>query len=163
MQSLSKLIPCIALLWSLTAHFYRSFHSLSVVKCNMTAISQFFILSPRGDCIISKDYRGDETHSMHEDFFRQVLCHSLIHIWKYGNVDVFPEWRPCLTSCCSKWYRWSFGTREMPLQSSIWMELIIFSSGRIVYWLHAPRGKTMCFITSLLTWTIWLYLHYRLL
>lgn len=35
-------------------------------------ISQFFILSPRGDSIISKDFRGDASPSVHEIFFRSV-------------------------------------------------------------------------------------------
>ena len=41
-------------------------------------ISQFFILSPRGDCIISKDFRGDEHPTMHEDFFRKVHYKSYV-------------------------------------------------------------------------------------
>ena len=36
------------------------------------SISQFFILSPRGDVIISKDYRGDSPAGLHETFFRKV-------------------------------------------------------------------------------------------
>jgi AP-4 complex subunit mu-1 len=42
-------------------------------------IAQFFILSPRGDCIISKDFRGDEHPTMHEDFFHKVRirCRNL--------------------------------------------------------------------------------------
>mmetsp|Transcript_12957 Transcript_12957/g.19510 ORF Transcript_12957/g.19510 Transcript_12957/m.19510 type:complete len:439 (+) Transcript_12957:75-1391(+) len=43
-------------------------------------ISQFFILSPRGDCIISKDFRGDEHPTMHEDFFRKVK------FWERGDA-----------------------------------------------------------------------------
>jgi AP-4 complex subunit mu-1 len=39
------------------------------------AISQFFILSPRGDTIINKDFRGDMHPTMHEDFFRKVSLH----------------------------------------------------------------------------------------
>ena len=37
-------------------------------------ISQFFILSPRGDFIINKDFRGDAIPNcnMHEIFFRKV-------------------------------------------------------------------------------------------
>mmetsp|Transcript_16203 Transcript_16203/g.23629 ORF Transcript_16203/g.23629 Transcript_16203/m.23629 type:complete len:441 (-) Transcript_16203:145-1467(-) len=35
-------------------------------------ISQIFILSPRGDTIINKDYRGDALPNMHEMFFRKV-------------------------------------------------------------------------------------------
>ena len=35
-------------------------------------IHQFFILSPRGDTIINKDYRGDASPSLHETFFRKV-------------------------------------------------------------------------------------------
>lgn len=43
-------------------------------------IAQFFILSPRGDCIISKDFRGDEHPTMHEDFFRKVK------FWEKGDA-----------------------------------------------------------------------------
>ena len=35
-------------------------------------IGQFFILSPRGDTIINKDFRGDGFRSMQEQFFRKV-------------------------------------------------------------------------------------------
>eukprot|EP01036_Dinobryon_divergens_P032368 gene32368-41938_t len=35
-------------------------------------IGQIFILSPRGDTIINKDYRGDALPNMHEVFFRKV-------------------------------------------------------------------------------------------
>eukprot|EP01033_Poteriospumella_lacustris_P014343 gene14343-10246_t len=35
-------------------------------------ISQFFILSPRGDTIIHKDFRGDGFPNMQEEFFRKV-------------------------------------------------------------------------------------------
>lgn len=41
-------------------------------------ISQFFILSPRGDTIINKDFRGDGFPNMQEEFFRKVFfsyCH----------------------------------------------------------------------------------------
>jgi AP-4 complex subunit mu-1 len=34
--------------------------------------SQFFILSPRGDTIITKDFRGDALPNLHEIFFRKV-------------------------------------------------------------------------------------------
>ena len=47
-------------------------------------ISQVFILSPRGDAIISKDFRGDIPESVHEDFFRQVrIRHELANIDSY--------------------------------------------------------------------------------
>jgi AP-4 complex subunit mu-1 len=36
------------------------------------AYHQFFILSPRGDTIIFKDFRGDAAPSLQEDFFRRV-------------------------------------------------------------------------------------------
>ena len=36
------------------------------------AISQFFILSPRGDTIISKDFRGDSPPQASESLFRRV-------------------------------------------------------------------------------------------
>lgn len=35
-------------------------------------IGQFFILSPRGDVIINKDFRGDAHANMHDTFFRKV-------------------------------------------------------------------------------------------
>ena len=44
------------------------------------AISQFFILSPRGDTIISKDFRGDSPSSAAEDFFRKVK------FWEQGDA-----------------------------------------------------------------------------
>jgi AP-4 complex subunit mu-1 len=36
------------------------------------SVSQFFILSPRGDTIIFKDFHGDATPTLQEDFFRKV-------------------------------------------------------------------------------------------
>lgn len=44
---------------------------------SIAPISQFFILSPRGDTIISKDYRGDSVPGTTDTFFRKVsllLC-----------------------------------------------------------------------------------------
>ena len=35
-------------------------------------ISQFFILSERGDTIITRDFRGDLSKTTHEIFFRQA-------------------------------------------------------------------------------------------
>lgn len=43
-------------------------------------ISQFFILSPRGDTIINKDFRGDAHPTMHEIFFRKV------NFWEKGDA-----------------------------------------------------------------------------
>lgn len=43
-------------------------------------IGQFFILSPRGDCIINKDYRGDAHPTMHDTFFRKVK------FWEKGEA-----------------------------------------------------------------------------
>ena len=36
------------------------------------SIHQFFILSPRGDSIITKDFRGDAPANMHDAFFHKV-------------------------------------------------------------------------------------------
>jgi hypothetical protein len=44
------------------------------------ALSQFFILSPRGDTIISKDFRGDSPAGAAEDFFRKVK------FWEHGDA-----------------------------------------------------------------------------
>ena len=35
-------------------------------------ISQFFIVSPRGDTLINKDYRGDVPRTTSETFWRKV-------------------------------------------------------------------------------------------
>lgn len=43
-------------------------------------ISQFFILSPRGDCIINKDFRGDGIPNLHDLFFRKVK------FWERGDA-----------------------------------------------------------------------------
>ncbi len=37
------------------------------------SISQFFVLSPRGDVIISKDFRNDAVVGYQESFFRKVI------------------------------------------------------------------------------------------
>lgn len=39
---------------------------------SIAPVSQFFILSPRGDTIISKDYRGDAVAGTTDTFFRKV-------------------------------------------------------------------------------------------
>lgn len=39
---------------------------------SIAPVSQFFILSPRGDTIISKDYRGDGVAGTTDIFFRKV-------------------------------------------------------------------------------------------
>lgn len=39
---------------------------------SIAPISQFFILSPRGDTIISKDYRGNVVAGTTDTFFRKV-------------------------------------------------------------------------------------------
>lgn len=46
----------------------------------MSAISQFYILSPRGDTIISRDYRGDVARGTPEIFFRKVK------FWEHGDA-----------------------------------------------------------------------------
>jgi hypothetical protein len=66
-------------------------------------IAQFFILSPRGDCIISKDFRGDEHPTMHEDFFRKVT-----------PLGVLFSFDGCVA-------RLNFGKRVMHLQCFILM------------------------------------------
>jgi AP-4 complex subunit mu-1 len=46
------------------------------------ALAQFFILSPRGDTIIFKDYDGNAPHALQEDFFRKFKF--------YGKSDCPP-------------------------------------------------------------------------
>jgi len=46
------------------------------MKTSPSSLSQFFILSPRGDTIISKDYRGDSPVGAAEAFFRRVTFWS---------------------------------------------------------------------------------------
>jgi AP-4 complex subunit mu-1 len=56
------------------------------LRNNIMAFNQFFILSPRGDTIIFRDYRGDAHPSLQEDFFRRVK------FWSKGDcVPVFQE------------------------------------------------------------------------
>lgn len=43
-------------------------------------LSQFFILSPRGDVIINKDFRGDSHPTLHDTFFRKVRYTLIIII-----------------------------------------------------------------------------------
>jgi len=43
-------------------------------------IGQFFVLSPRGDTIINKDFRGDAHPTLHEVFFRKVK------FWEKGDA-----------------------------------------------------------------------------
>ena len=43
------------------------------------SIHQFFILSPRGDSIITKDFRGDAPVNMHDAFFHKVK------FWEKGD------------------------------------------------------------------------------
>ena len=42
-------------------------------------ISQFLVLSPRGDTIIAKQYRGDVVRGISEIFFRKVTKPSHYH------------------------------------------------------------------------------------
>ncbi len=46
-----------------------------LVDCTM--IGQFFILSPRGDTIINKDFRGDAIPGQQDLFFRKVIIGHL--------------------------------------------------------------------------------------
>lgn len=48
--------------------------------CKPYMISQFFILSPRGDTIITKDYRGDAVVGIADIFFRRVK------FWEQGDA-----------------------------------------------------------------------------
>ncbi|CAM9625766.1 unnamed protein product, partial [Pylaiella littoralis] len=52
---------------------------------SIAPVSQFFILSPRGDTIISKDYRGDAVPGTTDTFFRKVK------FWEGGDPP------PCFT------------------------------------------------------------------
>lgn len=42
------------------------------IAMSIAPVSQFFILSPRGDTIISKDYRGDAVAGTTDIFFRKA-------------------------------------------------------------------------------------------
>ncbi len=44
----------------------------SPVYFTANMISQFFILTPRGDTIVSKDYRGDVARGTSDIFFRKL-------------------------------------------------------------------------------------------
>ena len=44
-------------------------------------LSQFFILSPRGDAVVSKDFRRDLSRRTHETFYR------LVRFWRDEDED----------------------------------------------------------------------------
>jgi len=52
--------------------FEHSNSAKSVPCTGKMVLSSLFILSPRGDAIISKDFRGDVPKSAIETFFRRV-------------------------------------------------------------------------------------------
>ncbi len=55
----------------------------------MSSISQLFVLSGRGDTIISKEFRGDIPKTTAETFFRKVK------FWKGEAPPVFVRSRVC--------------------------------------------------------------------
>ncbi|CAN0088228.1 unnamed protein product, partial [Hapterophycus canaliculatus] len=62
---------------------------------SIAPVSQFFILSPRGDTIISKDYRGDAVAGTTDTFFRKASGSSkhraYVKFWEGGDPP------PCFT------------------------------------------------------------------
>ena len=56
-------------------------------------ISQFFIMSPRGDTLIFKDYRGDVPRSTTDKFWREV---------KYAKGDAHPVFVSSTTASFSR-------------------------------------------------------------
>lgn len=53
-------------------------------------IGQFFILSPRGDTIINKDFRGDAIPGLQELFFRKVksMLNSISLLGIINNINI---------------------------------------------------------------------------
>lgn len=80
-------------------------------------IGQFFILSPRGDTIINKDFRGDGVPGMQELFFRQVK------FWEKGDAPpvfqiegityIFIRRNSLLLACTTKFNVSPSGTIEL--------------------------------------------------
>ena len=69
---------------------------------SIAPISQFFILSPRGDTIISKDYRGDAVAGTTDTFFRKVSSKTKSmsgRLWY--NISLSPEMRR--VPICALW------------------------------------------------------------
>ncbi len=50
-------------------------------------IGQFFILSPSGDTIINKDFRGDAMPNMQELFFHKVIYSEPLSISRKLTFD----------------------------------------------------------------------------
>lgn len=48
---------------------------------SIAPVSQFFILSPRGDTIISKDYRGDAVAGTTDTFFRKASAERVTYMY----------------------------------------------------------------------------------
>lgn len=80
-------------------------------------IGQFFILSPRGDTIINKDFRGDAHPNLHELFFRNVK------FWENGDAPpifqlegitfVFIRRNSLLMACTTRFNVSPSGTLEL--------------------------------------------------
>lgn len=80
-------------------------------------IGQFFILSPRGDTIINKDFRGDALPTMQEQFFRKVK------FWDKGDAPpvfqldgityIFIRRNSLLIACTTKFNVSPSGTLEL--------------------------------------------------
>ena len=52
-------------------------------------IGQFFILSPRGDTIINKDFRGDSDPNLQEIFFRKVSFFiSFLYLFSSSFLEI---------------------------------------------------------------------------
>lgn len=69
-------------------------------EMSIAPVSQFFILSPRGDTIISKDYRGDAVAGTTDIFFRKASGAYLLQYncrrrdqWGFGTTAVAPRVR----------------------------------------------------------------------
>lgn len=73
---------------------------------SIAPVSQFFILSPRGDTIISKDYRGDAVAGTTDTFFRKASRDTIfVRIFVGGEINILPEgcteWQQALLRCCT--------------------------------------------------------------
>ena len=95
-------------------------------------LSQFFILSPRGDAIISKDFRGDCSKDASDIFFRKVK------LWKGDAPPVFVR---ALVQCTTPAKPGTFIVLHAPLCTPLQEE-----DG--THFLHVKRGGLLFAVTT---------------
>ena len=84
-------------------------------------ISQFFVISPRGDTLIFKDYRGDVPRTTSEKFWRHV---------KFSKGEAPPVFVRDLSLPFARKRRSLSICPEAPLSRAVWTHGVLRSASR---------------------------------